>query len=219
MLYQPIAVTFRVLPRQLIPRIHTVEMLYSYVYKKQILNVLLLFSSDILRLDGRNADAVYVRGLSLYYQDNVEKAFQHFKQCLQLAPDHTKARDIYRVRALSLPSSFPLSPYRPLSPFQHFKQCLQLAPDHTKARDIYREGLLSPSLPPSPSLPTSLSLPFQAFQHFKQCLQLAPDHTKARDIYRVGLLSPSLSLSPPLSPPYLPSLPLSPSSILNNVYS
>ncbi len=54
-------------------------------------------SSDILRLDGMNADAVYVRGLCLYYQDNVEKAFQHFQQCLRLAPDHTKARDIYRV--------------------------------------------------------------------------------------------------------------------------
>ena len=47
------------------------------------------------------ADAVYVRGLCLYYQDNMEKAFQHFQQVLRLAPDHTKARDVYRVSSSS----------------------------------------------------------------------------------------------------------------------
>ena len=55
-------------------------------------------ASDILRADSMNADAVYVRGLCLYYQDNVEKAFQHFQQVLRLAPDHTKARAVYKVR-------------------------------------------------------------------------------------------------------------------------
>ena len=47
-----------------------------------------------------NADAVYVRGLCLYYQDNVDKAFQHFQQTLRLAPDHTKAREAYRVKTM-----------------------------------------------------------------------------------------------------------------------
>jgi DnaJ homolog subfamily C member 7 len=46
------------------------------------------------------ADAVYVRGLCLYYQDNIEKAFQHFRQVLTFAPDHSKAREIYRVNVL-----------------------------------------------------------------------------------------------------------------------
>ncbi|XP_076445669.1 dnaJ homolog subfamily C member 7-like [Babylonia areolata] len=50
-------------------------------------------ANDILQREGMNADAVYVRGLSLYYQDNTEKAFQHFQQVLRLAPDHSKARD------------------------------------------------------------------------------------------------------------------------------
>ena len=58
---------------------------------------MVLFFSDILRMDSMNADAVYVRGLCLYYQDNVDKAFQHFQQTLRLAPDHAKARDAYRV--------------------------------------------------------------------------------------------------------------------------
>jgi DnaJ family protein C protein 7 len=52
--------------------------------------------NDILRMDGFCADAIYVRGLCLYYQDNMEKAFQHFQQVLRLAPDHSKSRDIYR---------------------------------------------------------------------------------------------------------------------------
>jgi len=53
--------------------------------------------SNILRLDSTCADGLYVRGLCLYYQDNMEKAFQHFQQVLRLAPDHAKARDVYRV--------------------------------------------------------------------------------------------------------------------------
>merc|ERR1712226_38028 len=53
-------------------------------------------ANDLLRADGNNADAIYVRGLCLYYQDNVQKAFQHFQQVLRLAPDHQRARTAYR---------------------------------------------------------------------------------------------------------------------------
>lgn len=53
-------------------------------------------ANDMLRLDGINADAMYVRGVCLYYQDQVDKAFQHFQQVLRLAPDHARAKDIYR---------------------------------------------------------------------------------------------------------------------------
>ena len=31
-----------------------------------------------------NADAIYVRGLCLYYEDNVDKAFTHFQQVYYL---------------------------------------------------------------------------------------------------------------------------------------
>ena len=54
-------------------------------------------ANDILRLDNINADAIYVRGLCLYNEDNVDKAFTHFQQVLRLAPDHTKAKAIYKV--------------------------------------------------------------------------------------------------------------------------
>ncbi|KAL4217288.1 DnaJ subfamily C member 7 [Mactra antiquata] len=53
-------------------------------------------ANDVLHREGMNADAIYVRGLCLYYQDNMEKAFQHFQQVLRLAPDHQKAKETYR---------------------------------------------------------------------------------------------------------------------------
>ena len=56
-----------------------------------------VYFSDILRLENMNADAIYVRGMCLYYDDNIDKAFQHFQQVLRLAPDHQKAKTTYRV--------------------------------------------------------------------------------------------------------------------------
>ncbi|GFO13168.1 Dnaj homolog subfamily c member 7-like, partial [Plakobranchus ocellatus] len=53
-------------------------------------------ANDILQREGMNADALYVKGMCLYYQDNTEKAFQHFQGVLKRAPDHHKAKDIYR---------------------------------------------------------------------------------------------------------------------------
>ncbi|XP_058477788.1 dnaJ homolog subfamily C member 7-like [Solea solea] len=49
-------------------------------------------ASDILRMDSTNADALYVRGLCLYYEDCIDKAVQFFIQALRMAPDHEKAR-------------------------------------------------------------------------------------------------------------------------------
>ena len=54
-------------------------------------------ANDLLRSDSINADAIYVRGLCLYYEDNVDKAFTHFQQVLRLAPDHQKAKEVYKV--------------------------------------------------------------------------------------------------------------------------
>ena len=59
--------------------------------------VFVFLSSDMLRFDSLNADAIYVRGLCLYYQDSIDKAFQHFQHVLRLAPDHDKAKDTYKV--------------------------------------------------------------------------------------------------------------------------
>ena len=46
--------------------------------------------------DQTNVDALYVRGMCLYYQDNAEKAYQHFQRVLQYSPDHSKAKTFYK---------------------------------------------------------------------------------------------------------------------------
>lgn len=85
-------------------------------------------ANDILHADAKNVDAVYVRGLSLYYQDNVDKAFTHFQHVLKAAPDHKKALDIYkRARALKQTKE---------EGNEAFK-----AGDHPKAYDLYSQAL------------------------------------------------------------------------------
>jgi len=60
-------------------------------------------ANGVLTLDNMNADAIYVRGLCLYYEDNVDRAFSHFQQVLRFAPDHTKAKEAYKkARQLKL---------------------------------------------------------------------------------------------------------------------
>ncbi|XP_066245898.1 dnaJ homolog subfamily C member 7 [Euwallacea similis] len=53
-------------------------------------------ANDILHFKKGSADAIYVRGLCLYYEDNIDKAFSHFQQVLRLAPDHDKAMEQYK---------------------------------------------------------------------------------------------------------------------------
>jgi len=38
----------------------------------------------------------YIRGLCLYYEDNIDKALSHFQQVLKLAPDHGKAKEAFK---------------------------------------------------------------------------------------------------------------------------
>jgi len=53
-------------------------------------------ANDLLRNDSTNIEAIYIRGLCLYYEDNVDKAFTHFQQVLKLAPDHAKAKEAFK---------------------------------------------------------------------------------------------------------------------------
>ena len=53
-------------------------------------------ANDVVAKDQTNADGLFVRGMCLYYQDQAEKAFQHFQRVLQFSPDHYKAREFYK---------------------------------------------------------------------------------------------------------------------------
>lgn len=58
-------------------------------------------SISFMKLDATNCDAIYVRGLTLYYSDNLEKGIMHFERTLQLDPDHKKAKQM-RIKSRSL---------------------------------------------------------------------------------------------------------------------
>jgi len=53
-------------------------------------------ANGVLGLDNMNADAIYVRGLCLHYEDNIDRAVSHFTQVLRYAPDHIKAKEMYK---------------------------------------------------------------------------------------------------------------------------
>lgn len=54
-----------------------------------------------MQSDSSNAEAVYVRGLCLYYNDNLEKGLIHFERALSLDPDNKNAREM-RLKAKNL---------------------------------------------------------------------------------------------------------------------
>lgn len=54
-----------------------------------------------MQTDSSNAEAVYVRGLCLYYSDNLEKGLIHFQRALALDPDNANARAM-RIKAKGL---------------------------------------------------------------------------------------------------------------------
>ena len=47
--------------------------------------------------DQQNADAIYVKGLTYYYQDMSDRATKFFHQVLRLNPDHKPSQKIIRV--------------------------------------------------------------------------------------------------------------------------
>lgn len=56
---------------------------------------------SVMQKESANADAIFVRGLTLYYGDNLDKGIVHFERTLTLDPDHKKAK-IWRQKSKSL---------------------------------------------------------------------------------------------------------------------
>jgi DnaJ homolog subfamily C member 7 len=48
-------------------------------------------SIAVMQMDQFNAEAIYVRGLTLYYTDNLDKSIAHFQRVVKLDNDHKKA--------------------------------------------------------------------------------------------------------------------------------
>lgn len=55
----------------------------------------------VMKSDSSSVDAIYIRGLCLYFTDNLDKGLVHFERVLVLDPDHKKAKAM-RIKAKSL---------------------------------------------------------------------------------------------------------------------
>lgn len=83
---------------------------------------------SILRKDVTNSEAYFIRGLSLYYQDNLDKALAHFEKALKLEPEHRKS----------------ISFLKKARTFRNIKEQAKTAltkGELTKAIEFYREAL------------------------------------------------------------------------------
>lgn len=109
-------------------------------------------ANGIIVGDQNNADAIFVRGLCLYFQDNVERAFSYFQRVLKLAPDHAKAMDVYK-RAKQLKQkkeegneAFKNGNY--LLAYQLYSDALQIDPNNasTNAKLYFNRATVSSKL-------------------------------------------------------------------------
>ncbi|GAA5904248.1 uncharacterized protein JCM6883_006424 [Sporobolomyces salmoneus] len=58
-------------------------------------------AADLLRLDPKQPEPLYLRGICLYYQGQHDQAIKHAQECLRVDPDFSKARTLMKkVRAL-----------------------------------------------------------------------------------------------------------------------
>lgn len=72
------------------------------VFLKRFQEAQEIVNSILNSIDKQNVDAIYVRGMCMYYMDNIERAFTHFQHVLKLAPDHSKTVDIYKVNVVEV---------------------------------------------------------------------------------------------------------------------
>lgn len=86
-----------------------------------------------MKADTSSADAVYVRGLCLYYSDHLEKGLLHFQRALALDPDHANAK-LMRIKAKSLKEK------------KENGNALFKSGKFREARDIYTDALVIDSL-------------------------------------------------------------------------
>ncbi len=75
------------------------NILRHFIYRIEVKKIFELYYLPQISLFSC-ADAVYVRGLCLYREDNLEKALTHFQHVLRLEPDHARAKEGYKVRVL-----------------------------------------------------------------------------------------------------------------------
>lgn len=106
----------------------------------------------ILKENSRNADALFVRGLCLYYQDYEEEAFKCFTNALKVDPDHKKAKAIRKKAKLLKSTKDAGNEAYKTGKFQEaydlYSKALEIDPDNvtTLAKLYYNRGVVASRL-------------------------------------------------------------------------
>ena len=91
----------------------------------------------ILRRETTNSEALFIRGLGLYYQDNAEKAKAHFQQALKYDPDHRKSisliKKIKQFQELKEEGKKEATRNNLDEAIEHFKKALLVDPNNSLA--------------------------------------------------------------------------------------
>ena len=89
---------------------------------------------DVLRGDSKNVDAIYVRGLALYYLGDTDKASDHFRQALTLSPDHVKSliyfKKIKEIKSVKEQAVTLLNSNRPRDALTAYEKALNIDPSN-----------------------------------------------------------------------------------------
>lgn len=87
---------------------------------------------DVLRGDQMNVEAIYVRGLALYFMGDTDKAYDHFRQALTLSPDHSKSlsciKKIKEIKSVKEQAASQLASGRPRDALATYGKALNIDP-------------------------------------------------------------------------------------------
>ena len=133
-------------------------------------------ANSVLQFDNMNADAIYVRGLCLYYEDNVDRAFSHFTQVLRSAPDHVKAKEIYKkAKSLKTKKEEGNTAFKAGNldePYRLYTEALQIDPCNrtTNAKLYFNRATVA----------SKLKKTAESISDCDKALDLDPNYTKAQ---------------------------------------
>jgi len=96
--------------------------------------------SDVLREDNSNTEALYARGMAVYYQGNTDSAITHFTNALKLDPDDTKCRlQLKKIRTLEAKRAAGNEAFRQgkyQEAYDEYSAALSVDPQNTSANAI-----------------------------------------------------------------------------------
>lgn len=95
-------------------------------------NEVLDIVDQIIRKDSTSTEAYFIRGLSLFYQDNLDKSIEHFKQALRIEPDHKKSSNFFKkiktIKQLKDQGKEAVAKNELDKAIQYYKEALEIEP-------------------------------------------------------------------------------------------